>query len=92
MSLLDVLRYPISSPPTKDELAALPQVLYNNWIASSEWGKYSNHTVGPGNYITGTSHVSEWYTALYPRTGARDNEDLARLKQMIKDWDTDELI
>ena len=92
MSLFDVIRYPISWPPREDELAALPQMLYNNWIESSDWRHYSNNTFVNGNYITRPAHISEWYLATGIHPGSHDHEDLTRLKQMIKDWDTDEPI
>jgi len=32
MSLFDVLKYPISSPPTYTELKSLPEEIYNKWV------------------------------------------------------------
>jgi hypothetical protein len=32
MSLFDVLKYPISNPPTLQELEALPVVIFDRWV------------------------------------------------------------
>ena len=37
MSLLDVLRYPISTPVTGEELMALPCPLIRSWMALVHW-------------------------------------------------------
>jgi len=31
MTIFDVIRYPISIPPTEEELEALPRELFNKW-------------------------------------------------------------
>ncbi len=35
MSLFDVIKYPISYPPTKDQLEALPPKLFTQWMIDS---------------------------------------------------------
>lgn len=35
MTIFDVIRYPISNPPTDDELFLLPENIYNKWLADS---------------------------------------------------------
>ena len=37
MSLFDVIRYPVSCPPTFDQLNAIPTNLYRYWITRSSW-------------------------------------------------------
>ena len=37
MSLFDTIKYPISDPPTEEELRALPVNLFNQWIYISGW-------------------------------------------------------
>jgi hypothetical protein len=34
MSILMLIKYPISNPPTDGQLAALPPELYNEWLTS----------------------------------------------------------
>ena len=84
MSLFDVIRYPISNPPTLEELQRLPGDLYQEWVSSTGWRADSSDP----------AWVSSWYkkhihTAYYESVGPGD---LAHLKQLIKDWGTDELI
>ncbi len=31
MSLFDVIKYPVSNPPTSEQLNALPDAIYNKW-------------------------------------------------------------
>lgn len=50
MSLLDVLKYPLSNPPTPSELAALPTAILINYNISKDQSR--------------TSHITEVYTAL----------------------------
>ena len=35
MSLFDVIKYPISTPPTTEELEALPHELFQKWLESA---------------------------------------------------------
>jgi hypothetical protein len=38
MTILDVLRYPLSDPPTNEELSAMPQqLLVNIYMVTSNW-------------------------------------------------------
>jgi hypothetical protein len=40
MSLFDVIKYPISSPPTKEELNDLPTRVYRRWHKLSSWNRF----------------------------------------------------
>ena len=35
MSLFDVIKYPISTPVTKEELEAVPSDIYNDWVTEN---------------------------------------------------------
>jgi hypothetical protein len=37
MSLFDVLRYPISNFPTREEIDNLPAAIYNEWYRTLPW-------------------------------------------------------
>ena len=84
MTIFDVIRYPISYPPTAEELSRLPGDLFEAWRNSSEWSER----------VCDQEWIAEWY-ARYLDTQyflKADYEDLARLKQMIKDYDSNESI
>lgn len=90
MSIFSVLKYPISSPPKAEELAALPRELFIEWIHSSDWKTvkvaHEDH-----------QHIADWYkdhwewmTVEKPDRYTRDIKDLEVLRQMVHDWDEQE--
>lgn len=49
MSLFDVIRYPISDHPTKEQLDALPTELFNKWCYDNYYKVYT--TTQMSNYL-----------------------------------------
>ncbi len=47
MSLFDVIKYPISDAPTKEELETLPTVLYNRWLEKTHWSLDRDERIFP---------------------------------------------
>ncbi len=46
MSLFDVIKYPISDPPTYTELTALPYDIWIKWVVQCGWQKnIARHTI-----------------------------------------------
>lgn len=74
MSLFDVIKYPISNPPTKDELEALPNDLYKIWLLSVGWAAYLSPII-----------LAIYYFNHYSLPGGKD--DLSLLRKMIKEYD-----
>lgn len=74
MSLFDVIKYPISFPPTNEQLEALPEKLYRKWI---------HH---PDNTWCDTdiesSHDPIW-VAMWHRDYPHKTEDIELLRKMI---------
>lgn len=42
MSLFDSIKYPISCPPTEEELSAIPEELYRKWLQMCGYGWVSS--------------------------------------------------
>ncbi len=59
MSLFDVIKYPVSCPPTYAELYALPKVAYYSWVARLFTSQMSMTT------IQSTLH-DLWHRGNYP--------------------------
>jgi hypothetical protein len=81
MTVFDVLRYPISSPPTVEELEALPEDLYYEWISTSVWRGYPLRN--------DRAHIAIWYINSYVSETRRykfgcDEEDLDALRGIIR--------
>ncbi len=84
MSIFDVLRYPISNSPTKEELFALPHGLFLQWMNSVNF----THL---GNDIEDECEAISRYYRDAERDGRhyvyeRDT-DIALLREMIKEHD-----
>ena len=94
MSLFDVIRYPISYPPTKEELDALPTELYLHWIKNSDWSQFIEPDTWEEDQSSmyATSHVSNWYKSNISDSKVfkeSDRLDLLRLRSIIEHWDKD---
>lgn len=79
MTIFDTLRYPISTPPTEAELAALPRSLYARWL------KYTRWPTSPSAYI-----VASFYNDIQLITsdsGKIYNDELILLRKMIRDYE-----
>ena len=72
MTIFDTLRYPISDRPTEEELSALPDDLYSNWLASA--GISSHHKP----YI-----LSRFYIIYASALG---HADIILLRKMISEY------
>jgi hypothetical protein len=71
MSIFDVIKYPISEPPTKEELEALPDDLYNYWCVREFGYSYSRNTIH--RYLSGYNPSNVIM--------------IKQLRQMIEDYD-----
>ena len=84
MSLFDAIKYPISDKPTVEQLAALPEKIFNKWIAGTNWRTFN---------LT-PNEIAIWYST-YSDTFLFDNRDAAEirlLKQLIAEWDSNEFV
>ena len=79
MSLFSVLRYPISTWPTSEELTALPPDLFSAWKLQTTWKTPYNHQT--------PELIAVFYEMRSGREAARDFDEIQLLKQMIKDYD-----
>ena len=77
MSIFSVLRYPISDPPTGEELAALPPDLFTDWKLQTTW-RFTYNRQSP-------KLIADFYLQ-HTRPSWAYNE-VQLLRQMIKDYD-----
>lgn len=82
MSLFDVIRYPLSTPPSKSELSQLPEDLLYHWVSKSDW-KHVNFI----NREDITETISVWYRKYWNVATTTDNLDLMLLRRLIKDYE-----
>jgi len=86
MSLFDVIRYPLSLPPTAEELSALPKELYTQWINNSSWKNIDTKS------SMDLQWVSSWMCEFITYRNAPYHEDIIIrdihiLRDIIKKWD-----
>ena len=83
MSLFAVLKYPISVPPTVEQLRRLPVELLDKWIGESDWKNKGTHV---GDKCT---MIGEWYETFYsrPTTKIVDIRDVELLRRMVREYD-----
>jgi hypothetical protein len=75
MSLFDVIRYPISDPPTEAEFAALPIAILEQWWPMTEWTEYRNLDRIP-------FHLCDYYNYIY-----YDNKKMLDDSSLMKELD-----
>ena len=75
MTIFDVIRYPISNPPTKEEFEALPADLYRNWLLAAGWA-----SVPPPRLLSLAFQLSVSGDFIH-------SSDLEFLRKMIKEYD-----
>lgn len=84
MSLFDVIRYPISLPPTEAEFAALPIAILEQWWPMTEWSEYKAPDRTP-------YHLFDYYSYIYRDSKILDVSssmaELDLLKTLIKEYD-----
>ena len=85
MTIFDVLRYPLSNPPTGEELAALPASIQEYLNTSTEW----NLLVWHANYLSACyNEISSIY---YPTTQGQGsikyNEIMAGIRKRLIEYD-----
>ena len=88
MSIFDVIKYPISIPPTPEQFERLPHDLFLKWYEQSDWA-----TKGLEFRDRDPMHqyIADWYADFYFVKGyfdECDRIDLQLLKQMIRDYNT----
>lgn len=74
MSIFDVIKYPISDFPDKEEFAALPEVLYNKWLQCVGWRDHSE-----------IEDVWWHYDTFY--LNGSPHEDIVLLRKMIEEYE-----
>ena len=83
MSLFDVIKYPISEPPTLEELNALPNEIFNQWISLSHW-----RSPGKWKDADGISHYyKNFYGSdhdAYP--DQEQSRDVKLLRKLIEEY------
>lgn len=77
MSLFDVIKYPISDPPTKEELAAIPNEIFDNWVQD-------NFGYSPPLKESLRQRIIKFY-ARDVHTPSFNKDELRVLRQIIKD-------
>ena len=82
MSLFDVLKYPIGTPPTVEQICNVPASIFDEWFEHSDWKGKGGSKAGIGN----------WYQQFYfcgeaglPRSV--DKQDLELLRKLIEEYD-----
>ena len=76
MTLFDSIRWPVSTPPTAEQLEALPPRLYYRFIDSRPGTPSANPT---------PEQMAAWFQN-HPATA---HQEAQRLRAMILDWDDD---
>lgn len=79
MSLFDVIRYPISDPPTIQEITRLPEDLYLEWINCTTWRSSEKKL--------DRSHIIGFYSYIHDGNSYRfeaDQEDIDALRGIIR--------
>jgi hypothetical protein len=72
MSIFDAIKYPISFPPTEEELEALPHSLFRLWAAKVEFSKNAT-----------TTEVCLWYKFYGGTFSSQANDEVQLLREMI---------
>ena len=89
MSLFDVIKYPISSPPTLDEFRALPRDLLIQWMSSNgfEFDFIDYPSLQPFNEREKEiEDAPRRAFSVYRRLTAEEElKELSNLRQMIKE-------
>ncbi len=80
MSLFDVIRYPISNKPTKDELAALPGDLYGKWIIHVGF-----HPLKAWTILAVSHHYSVYGDMI------ESQHEISVLRKMIREYDNEHI-
>lgn len=86
MSLFDVIKYPISNPPTKAELETLPYDLLFNWKLQTTWKKLMPKGAEIDNLIQFYKFANSDDLAANICKGLALPE-LSSLRKMIKEYD-----
>jgi hypothetical protein len=83
MSIFAVLRYPVSLPPSGEELSGIPSELYKEWIDKSSWMNITeDSSMNP-------IWVAEWMCEFIKYKDNREEieDDVQLLRNMIKEYD-----
>lgn len=82
MSLFDVIRYPVSDLPTKEQLSAIPMPILAEWGDITFWFK----TTFDSEYI------AKWYSSSRERNDGNANtisdiKEINILRRLIKEYE-----
>lgn len=85
MSLFDVIRYPISDPPTPEELEALPGEIFNRWVHTSDWCDVPRTSA----IVPSRLYIGNWYQTYHidGRLKNIDWHDIQMLRRMIREYE-----
>jgi hypothetical protein len=78
MSLFHTIKYPISAPPTVEQLEALPKELFKKWAKNCGW------VIGEGVYMRGTDYICRFYSMYETEASLKD---IIRLRKMIQEYE-----
>jgi hypothetical protein len=87
MSLFDVLRYPISLPPTEEELDALPVKLFHSWTDNVEchWYTVDKDSAQSPRWVSGWMNRN-WPSLAPTRLSTEIEADVYLLRRLISEW------
>ena len=80
MTIFDTIKYPISDPPTKAELAALPEQLFRDWLKEMNWSLHITPRI-----------IAQYYLSVNHRVDVTQlqkmKRDITILRKMIEDYE-----
>lgn len=92
MSLFDVIKYPISIPPTLEELESLPRQLLIDWMKSNGFHFFTANEVDTCAMLEEVAYAPSRAFSYYNNRFLRDSLperkllELKQLRQLIRDY------
>jgi hypothetical protein len=83
MALFDVIKYPISIPPTAEEFAVLPYKLYKIWIEHPD----NSWSITHDDTRFDRLWVSKWMNINNSEMEEEIKKDIALLRKIIKEYE-----
>ena len=81
MTIFDSIRYPISCPPTAEQLEAVPDEIFD------EWRDKTHFTVGKGDCNIISDWISRFWTSVNVTGGSDGKSDTELLIKMISEYE-----
>lgn len=79
MTIFDVLAYPVSLPPTIEELQAIPKTIISHWAYKARFTRNPDHPLTDSFY----NHIVRYYGD----NRSRAIRDVTRLISMLRKYD-----